>query len=838
MNTNSFVGDWEVVTYGHINAPEIQSGLEGVRFRLDRTGDVIWTVSDELKSIPLFWCDTYEVDYSILRFGAYAGHVIEFNVEPCIPIDMMILRCEGWCIMQCNRIENEPPEKYMMLPFVLMKALDEGYFSDLTITASNNKKFEVHLCILQLLAPDILWESDPSPFTGIEEPVINTILHYLYMECLPSDEDKRTIEAVRDVSKNYPCLSKLVDMCEMYITNMALKQQINELMNDLHNSMDQIIDYFTAKNPNTSPDLVTNPAELCFVIKQSIRDIAVIAAKLLVLCDTFAKRKSVLTTDESNNIISYAKSRLPIFLLQLERLLQALKVTFNKMTVAQKRELAVYLVPEVASSLNLLVVITVDVESKLSEIVNCLFTEVKTNEKKLSAADVIGRSLKNVLHRREMVKLTDIHYQIKKNIQMFMNLKSGFNSYTTNQKITAISRNLDYLITELRFFLIRLDEFKIAFEEKFHWGEFKYSFKLLTSEVSGVLQQLVAHKSIVLNFIQDLCNKVQREAFTQCFRTLGLLDQEETSSSDLNSSLNLGLNLLESFCLPPPPTKSNLGKMAMQLFLNGTKTDMEFEVICSPVSELDDLEANQEEKVIIPAHRAIVASRCEWFKKALTSGMRETIEKKITIHDTNPNIFKIFLEYLYSGILKPSQLNNEQLAELLLLSDRYELDSLKVACEYALQSNIDNENVMSLLSIADQFTGKVLKKRCLSFISRNHQSIDRELYYELPNALQVEVLQIINSSKPRPDQMRVRTGLCFLQKGISSLRLNQSHSEESSDEEDLSLEGERLDVCIAQLRGIIGDTAPRDRLVHIVLAADFDLCRAINYFYSRDYEDE
>lgn len=58
-----------------------------VRFRLDDNGDVIWTVPEELKSIPLFSCETYEI-YSttisgaVLRFGAYAGHVLEFRVFP------------------------------------------------------------------------------------------------------------------------------------------------------------------------------------------------------------------------------------------------------------------------------------------------------------------------------------------------------------------------------------------------------------------------------------------------------------------------------------------------------------------------------------------------------------------------------------------------------------------------------------------------------------------------------------------------------------------------------------------------------------------------------------
>lgn len=57
-----------------------------VRFRLDESGDVTWTVSEELKSIPLFSCETYDVYNTsvmgaVVGFGAYAGHVIEFRVS-------------------------------------------------------------------------------------------------------------------------------------------------------------------------------------------------------------------------------------------------------------------------------------------------------------------------------------------------------------------------------------------------------------------------------------------------------------------------------------------------------------------------------------------------------------------------------------------------------------------------------------------------------------------------------------------------------------------------------------------------------------------------------------
>lgn len=70
-------------------------------------------------------------------------------------------------------------------------------------------------------------------------------------------------------------------------------------------------------------------------------------AKLLLLCDLFTKRKGELNQNERHEIIRYAKTRLPIFMSQLHRFLQAVKTTFGSMSAAQRQEVATYLIPEV-----------------------------------------------------------------------------------------------------------------------------------------------------------------------------------------------------------------------------------------------------------------------------------------------------------------------------------------------------------------------------------------------------------------------------------------------------------------------------------------------------------
>lgn len=46
--------------------------------------------------------------------------------------------------------------------------------------------------------------------------------------------------------------------------------------------------------------------------------------------------------------------------------------------------------------------------------------------------------------------------------------------------------------------------------------------------------------------------------------------------------------------------------------------------------------------------------------------------RKIVVFDTSPSLFNVLLDYLYSGQLETGNFTVEQLAELMLLADRYQ----------------------------------------------------------------------------------------------------------------------------------------------------------------------
>jgi hypothetical protein len=67
---------------------------------------------------------------------------IFIKVDHPDPQDMMLLKCEDWCLLHCKRVVAPDPEPPIDSSFSLLPALEDGYFSDLSITASNNKQVQ------------------------------------------------------------------------------------------------------------------------------------------------------------------------------------------------------------------------------------------------------------------------------------------------------------------------------------------------------------------------------------------------------------------------------------------------------------------------------------------------------------------------------------------------------------------------------------------------------------------------------------------------------------------------------------------------------------------------
>lgn len=93
---------------------------------------------------------------------------------------------------------------------------------------------------------------------------------------------------------------------------------------------------------------------------------------------------------------------------------------------------------------------------------------------------------------------------------------------------------------------------------------------------------------------------------------------------------------MESVITCPPGDKSPLAHSVMQLLISGDhadmrfildKTDLSHNASCAECKRISD----EQKSLEIPAHRVIVATRCDWFRRALLSGMKESIERSVSL---------------------------------------------------------------------------------------------------------------------------------------------------------------------------------------------------------------
>ncbi|EEC04909.1 hypothetical protein IscW_ISCW004843 [Ixodes scapularis] len=764
------------------------AGYMATEFTLDESGDLTWKIPDNAESMPFFSCETFEVflgnPHYIRFFGTFAGHVIEFRLAQAET---------GW---------DEP--------FSYLHALEEGYFSDAVITA----------------------------------------------------------------------------------------EEVVSLVADMHRCASSVVDCFSAKvGPENSPggghrsggavaNAAAAPARLCYVVGQALRECAVAASKLLLLCDLFSRHKHQLSREERRDLIKYCVSRLPIFMNQLQKLLEAVKRSFGNLSFTERTVIAAYVVPElfagmeieterrwhdakrwpaqIESSLDSLFQLIAEAKCALDLIISrmsndkgCSASAASDSEGKATVGQVLNRSLRNSLNVRELVKLRSFYEKVFVTFISLMRKKESFCDMGSGSKIRSVAKKLEQFIDEIPMLLLRIEELRSAVLEKQSWKEWKFLFKLGTSKVTWVLNKLVSHRSTLKTVVAHLCDLVARDQFTSALVQLGVLtpasgqphqngvENDDATSAPVAAAVSPATESLESLCVPPPARDSRLAKDSLQLLLDGKDTDMSFEIVppvvpgyggeSSPESGGDALTVSHRR---IEAHRVVVATRCNWFKKALLSGMRESIDRQV---------FRLFLEYLYRGCLDSRTLATEQLVELMQLGDRYEVDMLKQISEDALRDHLDEDSALFLLNLADQLNARNLRNSVLEFVAINKDVVKSEGYFELPKDLQTEIMETITWFELRSSQRRRTLPLCRrlshqprlgvfslldMDEFASALNISGKGADRQRTQLPLTHDSAQLEVCVEQLRDVVGEAVPREALVQVSLAADYDVNRALNFFFA------
>ncbi|XP_071813633.1 uncharacterized protein [Apostichopus japonicus] len=895
-----FYGTWKIVKV-EVYSTEATNvgGLEGVEFHLSESGDIFWRVPKHVSQIPYIVSsfDFYRVTgtrFHFLRFiGGQSGEWFDFNAMLKWE-DRMHLKHENVFTIICEKVWSI--DKAKEEPYSLLPALHEGFFSDITIKAANGRKFLLHQAILQASCPRLHWLRSPPPLTGVEEDTLKIVLHFFYAECLPLEVSMESIQGCLKLASKTPGLEKLAKMCQEYLKKAALQEQIFAIINELHSCADRIINIFSSSstvagdNSNTEAMLVSEPAKLCYAVKQAAREAAVAGAKCVLICDLFSRRKNDLSRQERHEIIKYAKSRIPIFLKQLQTFLEAFysklrNIFSDKLSPVQRHEVAAYLVPEMKICVDLITKLMEDSRQSLKEVLRT--TSTKEKQKKNNSGDYLHRTVQAAMHVEELLKLRSMQNKLSEVLLTLQHRKELYEALPQEEKVYALMKLMEQLLEEIPLVLSKANRLSEAYGN-LPMRKWKFYFKMATSKVAWGLQKASANKAFLQPVVKKCCDLVHRDSFSQTASALGLLEpvghkpgtsHEGASpggSGDRLSSDALLYSGVESWKTPPTSGESRLARLLSDLFDSGEDTDMVFEIIQvkeEPADIIVDhtqggtpVETQGSERVeevrVLKAHRAIIAARCDWFRRALMSGMRESIDKKIEVHDIDPDLFVQFVRYLYSGQLDTGAMSIDQLADMMAVSDRYEMDNLKKVCEGALKSRLDEESVLFLLSVADQFHASTLREASISYVIEHPLVVQAEDFEELPENLQNEVTKLVSrhrqddscdpvhrykglqydsdssdSSDYSRDVQGLASGLMDLRTGpgIAPLQLpsySGSSDEEVAGGESVHVDASRLEETVQQLKEVLGEEIPNEELRRLARAADYDVNRAVNFFFN------
>jgi BTB/POZ domain len=134
----------------------------------------------------------------------------------------------------------------------------------------------------------------------------------------------------------------------------------------------------------------------------------------------------------------------------------------------------------------------------------------------------------------------------------------------------------------------------------------------------------------------------------------------------------------------------------------------------------------------IAAHSAIIAASSPVFSAMLEDGkFKEAQTRIIEIEDTEFNVFRQLLSYLYTG--EAPKMKKPKITEpLFIAADKYQVVKLKSECEACLISNLTVENAIHHLALAHLLSAPKLKEAALdSLVEHRHKFWKRTEWKEL-----------------------------------------------------------------------------------------------------------
>ena len=123
-----------------------------------------------------------------------------------------------------------------------------------------------------------------------------------------------------------------------------------------------------------------------------------------------------------------------------------------------------------------------------------------------------------------------------------------------------------------------------------------------------------------------------------------------------------------------------------------------------------------------PCHKLALATISDVFEAMFRhTDLAEGRRDEAIIKDCSPEILEKFLEFIYTEDLEDKEGFNSK--ALLILSDRYNVVSLKMRCERTIAKGLNCSNAIGLINLATTIPTPILLEQSARFVAKNHQKL-------------------------------------------------------------------------------------------------------------------
>lgn len=153
-----------------------------------------------------------------------------------------------------------------------------------------------------------------------------------------------------------------------------------------------------------------------------------------------------------------------------------------------------------------------------------------------------------------------------------------------------------------------------------------------------------------------------------------------------------------------------------------------------------------------PAHKAVLAARSPVLKSMLSADMLEKKENRIVMTDVSASAWRQFQKFLYSNCTgMPSDWDFAFLVEMLMLSDKYQINSLNKIVEEAIVSRMNYENVFEIIEGVEKYNLSRVMQTASNIILKNWDAIKADEKFAALLALDSDIAKAL-MLKLRPEQ--------------------------------------------------------------------------------------